>query len=155
MNTIIGLCFQTSYTPSNPLVYGAGDHCSKTLRLSAHHKRERLRWARTHITFTQQPFTRVLFSGETRVHLNRADVWRRRGESYAEKCVYSTTLGAVVSSMSGVGCNNKTRLVVFDCNVNLQMYVNQVLNDVVVPMVTEFCSRMALDHTRQGLHKCS
>jgi len=72
----------------------AGIHCRRPLkafRLSEHHQRERLHWARMHLTFTQQQWSRVLFSNETRVHLSRANgrqcVWRRQGERYAEACV--------------------------------------------------------------------
>ena len=103
------------------------------------------------------------------MHLSRADgrqrVWRRQGERYAEACVlqYNPWGGGSIHVWGGITCNNKTRLVVFDRNVNAQVYVNQVLADVVVPFMQnnfphgdEHCSRMAtLDHTRQGLHNSS
>ena len=96
---------------------------------------------RTHLTFTQRQWSRVLFSDETRVHLSRADgrqrVWRRQGERYAEACVlqFNPWGGGSIHVWGGITCNNKTRLVVFDRNVNAQVYVNQVLADVVVPFM--------------------
>jgi len=75
------------------------------------------------------------------VHLSRADgrqrVWRRQGKRYAEACVlqYNPWGGGSIHVWGGITCNNKTRLVVFDRNVNAQVYVNQVLADVVVPFM--------------------
>jgi len=75
------------------------------------------------------------------VQLSRADgrqrVWRHQGERYAEACVlqYSPWGGGSIHVWGGTTCNNKTLLVVFDRNVNAQVYVNQLLADVVVPFM--------------------
>ena len=61
----------------------------------------------------------------------RQRVWRRRPQRYAEAAFNSTCTSLVVEKT----CNNKTRLVVFDRNVNVQVYVNQVLADGVVPFM--------------------
>ncbi|XP_060554469.1 uncharacterized protein LOC132715480 [Ruditapes philippinarum] len=63
----------------------------KASRLTARHKRDRLRWARVHIRMNRRFWSRVLFSDETKIVLSRADgrarVWRHRNERYAEACI--------------------------------------------------------------------
>ena len=63
---------------------------------------------------------------------------------------------STVSTSGGLTCNNKSRRVVLDRKLNAHLYINQMLADVVVSLhakktlhrMTEFCSKMALDHTR-------
>jgi len=124
----------------------AGLGCRRPLkasRLTQHHRRERLRWARHHITFTQRRWNCVLFSDETRVRVSRADgrqhVWRRRHERYADACVlqYNPWGGGSIHVWGGITRHNRTRLVVFNRNVNANVYTNEVLANVVVPFMQD------------------
>ena len=103
------------------------------------HRRRRLQWARQHIRFTRRQLGTVLFTDECRIRLSRPDgrrrVWRRRNERYPDNCVlaYNRWGGGSVHFWAGICLQNKTRLVVFDRNVNANTYINDVIQPVVIP----------------------
>ena len=61
------------------------------IALSYQHRRQRLRWARQVAVWQNRQWAQVLFTDESRFHLNRPDgrirVHRRRGERTARCCV--------------------------------------------------------------------
>ena len=92
--------------------------------LTMQHRRRRLQWARQHIRITIRQWGTVLFTDECRIKLSRPDgrrrVWPRRNERYRDNCVlaYNRWGGGSVHFWAGICLQNKTRLVVFDRNVN-------------------------------------
>lgn len=72
-----------------------GLRCRRPYRgpiLTAHHRRERLRWSRQHYRWRLLDWRRVIFSDEYRFCVNRADgrirIYRRLGERYTSSCVF-------------------------------------------------------------------
>lgn len=111
----------------------------KAARLTRQHKLRKLQWARRHIRFTRRQWGSVLFTDECRIQLSSAHrrkrVWRRRNERFADACVmeYDRWGGGSVHFWGGISLLNKTRLVLFDRNVNANTYINDVLRPVVLP----------------------
>ncbi len=109
--------------------------------LTMEHRRARLRWARHHFRFTRRQWGSVLFTDESRIQLSRADgrrrVWRRRNEHFTDTCVlkYNRWGGGSVHFWGGITQFAKTRLVIFDRNVNANTYVNNVIQPVVIPFL--------------------
>jgi len=104
-------------------------------------RRNRLRWCRQHQHWTQQQWSRVIFSDESRFCLSSADgrerVWRRRGERYARCCIreFNRWGGPGVMVWAGITSQYRTPLVVIEGNLNAQRYVNEVLEPHLVPFM--------------------
>ena len=66
-------------------------------------------------------------------------LWRRHGERYAEVCVRKNNScgGGSVHIWGGITFQNRTRLVVFDRNVNANAYVYDVLDRGFFPVKME------------------
>ena len=69
--------------------------------LQRRHRVARLAWCRAHLRFTRRDWARILFSDESRFHLDSSDgrsrVYHRVGERYQDNCVVERRLfgGAV------------------------------------------------------------
>ena len=105
------------------------------------HRRNRLRWCREHQRWTWQQWASVVFSDESRFCLTTADgrerVWRRRGERFARCCnrEFNRWEGPGVMVWAGITARNRTPLVVVEGNLNVQRYVNEVLEPHLVPFM--------------------
>ena len=101
----------------------------------------RLRWARTHIRWTNRQWQNVIFSDESRFSLDFADrrkrVWRRKNERHARCCVaeHDRFGGGSVMVWGAISWNSKSNLVFIDGNLNAQRYCNEVLRPHVFPYV--------------------
>ena len=116
----------------------------QSIPLTPRHKLERLRWARRHLRYTQRQWGKVLFSEESKFNVSRADgrhrVYRRNGERYTDQCVMPRDRwggGGSVHVWGGISKFHKTRLVVFDRNINANTYILNVLQPVVVPFMRQ------------------
>ena len=116
----------------------------QSIPLTPRHKLKRLRWARCHLRYTQRQWGKVLFSDESKFNVSRADgrhrVYRRNGERYTDQCVMPRDRwggGGSVHVWGGISKFHKTRLVVFDRNVNANTYIQNVLQPVVVPFMRQ------------------
>ena len=75
------------------------------------HRVARLAWCRAHLRFTRRDWASILFSDESRSHLDSSDdrsrVYRRVGERYQDNCVVERRLFG--GGSNGMGRNNRKR----------------------------------------------
>ena len=88
--------------------------------LTSLHRRKRLRWCQHYHRWTQQQWSQVLFSDESRFCVSFADgrqrTWRRRGERYAPCCIteFDRMGGPSVMVWAGISAQFTTPLVVIE-----------------------------------------
>lgn len=110
-------------------------------RLTAVHRRNRLRWCRQHQRWTHQRWRGVIFSDESRFCLSTADgrhrVWRRRGERFSRCCIqeFNRWGGPSVMVWAGITAQHRTPLVVVEGNLTAQRYVQDILQPHLVPFL--------------------
>ena len=100
----------------------------------------RLAWARDHVTWTQNDWTPVLFTDESRFCVDftdrRARVWRMPNERFAPVCVaeHDRFGGGSVMVWAGISAQGKTDLHVIDNGTLTALrYVNEILDVYVRP----------------------
>lgn len=110
--------------------------------LSREHRTARLNFARNHLTWTLENWSRVLFSDESRFCLTGSDrrvrVWRRQGERYAEACIAEQLPfgGGSVMAWGGISFHARTELVfVENGTLNAHRYLTEILEEHVVPFM--------------------
>lgn len=109
-------------------------------QLQRHHRIARLQFASEHIDWTEQDWTKVLFTDETRISLRGADgrvrVYRRPNERHSRFNVVERVPfdGGSVMVWGGISAEAHTGLVFFDnVRMNAENYISNVLRDIVVP----------------------
>lgn len=108
-------------------------------RLTQHHKAARRRFARDHRDWQLRHWTPVLFTDESRFRLTRCDgrvrVYRRPGERYAAATIQEVDRFGRGSVMiwAGISIDHRTDLVVIPGRLNAMNYIENVLEDHVVP----------------------
>ncbi len=91
------------------------------------------------LVFSEQQWSNVLFSDESRFCLRKVDgrirVWRRRGERHLEPTVVPTTAynGGSVMVWAGISFNGRTDIVVVPGNLNARRYINEIVRPHVLP----------------------
>ena len=111
--------------------------------LHGHHRRARVRWARTHLRFTRADWAQVLFTDESRFNVQgndgRTRVYRRRGERYADPCVVERDQfgGDSVMVWAGISLHVKTPLVAIQGNLNAARYQNDILRPIAIPIIQQ------------------
>ena len=86
--------------------------------LQRRHRVARLAWCRAHLRFIRRDWARILFSDESRFHLDSSDgrsrVYRRVGERFQDNCVVERRLfgGGSIMVWGGITGNARTPLVV-------------------------------------------
>lgn len=114
--------------------------------LERHHRVARLRFAREHVNWTLDQWSKVLFSDECRVALRAPDgrerVYRRRGERFLPITTRTTVSyqGGSVMVWAGVCSEARTELVFVDQRLTAARYIEEILQEHVVPFV-DFISR--------------
>lgn len=109
--------------------------------LERHHRVARLRFAREHVNWTTEQWSKVLFTDECRVALRAPDgrerVYRRRGERFLSITTRQTVSyqGGSVMVWGGVCSEARTELVIVDRRLTAAMYIEEILQDHVVPFV--------------------
>ena len=80
---------------------------------------------------------RVLFTDESRFTLYRADVYRRRGERFADAFVVERDRfgGDSVMVWGGIAHGIKSQLIIVAGNMTAVRYRDEILRPVVVPLV--------------------
>lgn len=114
-------------------------------RLLVRHRQDRLRFARDHVNWTRDQWSRVLWTDESRFSLRSPDgrerVWRRNGERYAQ-CNISprdSFYGGSIMVWGGITRESHTDLVVFNRGtVTAARYVEEVLSQHVVGFARNF-----------------
>ena len=109
--------------------------------LTARHRAARLMWAQRHFSWGRQLWAGVLFSDESRLNLSHHDgriqVFRRRGEFFANNCLIERDRfgDGSVMAWGGIMGRRKTNLIVAQVNLNAQGYINQILQPEAVPFL--------------------
>lgn len=110
--------------------------------LSREHRIARLTFAREHLAWTIEDWSRVLFSDEARFCLTGSDrrvrVWRRQGERYAGVCIAERLAfgGGSVMAWGGISFQARTELVfILNGTLNAHRYITEILEDHVVPFM--------------------
>jgi transposase len=108
-------------------------------RLTQHHKAARMRFALDHRDWQLRHWTPVLFIDESRFRLTRCDgrvrVYRRPGERYTAATVQEVDRfgRGCVMVWAGISIDNRTDLVVVPGRLNAMNYIENILEDHVVP----------------------
>jgi hypothetical protein len=113
----------------------------KGTELTDQHKTSRRNWARHHLRFQVQDWSRVLYSDESCFSLKfaneRTHVWRKHGERFAGCCVTEVDIfgggSVMVWGVGGICGGNRTRLVVVNGTLTSQRYRDEILSSVVLP----------------------
>ena len=101
--------------------------------LTAHHQVAGLQWAQWHFHWGRQQWARVLFSDESRFNLSHHDggtrVFRGREECFADNYLIERDRfrGESVMVWGGIMGRRKTNLIVVQGNLNVQDYINHIL----------------------------
>ena len=122
--------------------------------LQRRHRVARLAWCRAHLRFTRRDWARILFSDESRFHLDSSDgrsrVYRRVGERYQDNCVVERRLfgGGSIMVWGGITGNARTPLVVINGNLTGARYRDEILQAHVVPFVRQHAVTLQHDNVR-------
>lgn len=112
-------------------------------RLTLQHRRARRTFAQEHVDWQLRHWTPILFTDESRFCLTRCDgrlrVWRRPGERYSQAAIQEVDRFGNGSVMvwGGISIDHRTELVVINGRLNARQYIDQVLDNHVLPMAAE------------------
>ncbi len=105
------------------------------------HRVARLAWCRRHLRFNRRDWAGILFTDESRIHLDSSDgrsrVYRRVGERFNDACVVERRAfgGGSVMVWGGITSTGRTPLVVIDGNLNAVRYRDEIIQPHVIPFV--------------------
>ncbi|GFV14252.1 transposable element Tcb1 transposase [Trichonephila clavipes] len=108
------------------------------LPLTQNHRRLHRQWCDERRMWVAE-WNEVIFTDESRICLQHHDgrfrVWRIRGERVLNSCVMHHHTGPAPSIMvwGGIGYNSRTPLVRIAGTLNIQRYISEVLEPVVLP----------------------
>lgn len=111
----------------------------RAMRLTIQHRQARRRFAQNHANWQLRHWRPVLFTDESRFRLTRCDgrlrVYRRPGERYSAAAVqeYDKFGCGSVMVWGGVSLDERTDLVVVPGRLCAQAYIDNVLEDHVLP----------------------
>ena len=109
--------------------------------LQQRHRQARLAWCRRHIRYTQREWTGILFTDESRFHLDSSDgrnrVYRRVGERFQDACVVERRSfgGGSVMVWGGITTHRRTPLVLVQGNLTGIQYRDAIIRQHVVPFI--------------------
>uniref|UniRef100_A0A8C2BI34 Transposase Tc1-like domain-containing protein n=1 Tax=Cyprinus carpio TaxID=7962 RepID=A0A8C2BI34_CYPCA len=129
-------------------------HPYRGLFLTAVRRRNRLDWANAHIRWRLALWRGVLFTGESRFSVYRADgkqrVWRRVGERFADANVVDRVAygGGGVMVWTGICYGQRTQVHFIDGILNAQRYREEILRPIVVPFIHDHHLLLPHDNAR-------
>lgn len=103
------------------------------------HRAARLAWARRHLAWTRQQWSRVLFSDESRYTLSfndgRVRVWRRPGERFIDATIleHNRHGGGSLMVWAGFSLHHRTPLHRVEGNITGIAYMNDILRPIAIP----------------------
>ena len=105
------------------------------------HRAARLTWCRRYLRFKIQDWANILFTDESRFHLDSSDgrsrIYRRVGERYADACVIQRQSfgGGSVMVWGGITAHGRTPLVVVAGNLTGIRYRDEIVQPYVIPFI--------------------
>ena len=109
------------------------------LPLTRTHRAARLAWARRHLAWTRQQWSRVIFSDESRYTLSfndgRIRVWRRPGERFLDATVleHDRHGGGSLMVWGGFSLHHRTPLHRVEGNLSGIAYMDDNLHPIAIP----------------------
>lgn len=102
--------------------------------LTLTHRMARKKWCLEHANWTNQQWSNVLFTDESRFSLEndsrRVRIWRTAGEQYLEECIQEKSAfgGGSIMVWGGISIDGRTELVILDSGtINGLSYRNKIL----------------------------
>lgn len=126
--------------------------------LQPRHRQARLQWSRNHLRWRLAQWQGILFTDESRFHLDGSDgrqrVYRRVGERYRDQCISQRRYygGGSVMVWGGITAHGRTPLVLVEGNLNAQRYRDEVLRPHVVPFIRGQARHMTLQQDNARPH---
>ena len=105
------------------------------------HRASRLTWCRYYLRFRIQDFANILFTDESRFHLDSSDgrsrAYRRVGERYADACVIQRQSfgGGSAIVWGGIIAHSRTPLVVLAGNMTGIRYRDGIVQPNLIPFI--------------------
>ena len=105
------------------------------------HREARLAWCRRHRRFNNRDWVEVLFTDESRFHIDSSDsrsrTYRRVGERYSDACVIQRRPygGGSVIVWGGITAHGRTPLVVVDGSLTGIRYRDKIVRHHVMPFI--------------------
>lgn len=116
------------------------------------HRQRRRQWCRQYLRLPRAYWNNVLFTDESRFHLESSDgrvrVYRRRGERYLDPCVFQRQRfggGGSIMVWGGISSQGRTQLVIVRGNLTGVRY----RDEIVIPHVLPFLQRQGRNMTFQ------
>ena len=122
--------------------------------LQRRHRVARVAWCRAHLCFTRRDWARILFSDESRFHLDSSDgrsrVYRQVGERCHDNCVVERRLfgGGSIMVWGGITGKARTPLVVINGNLTGARYRDEILQAHVISLVRQHAVTLQQDNAR-------
>ena len=128
------------------------------LVLSPHNRHVRLLWAREHVRWTRHQWNGVLFTDESRFCLQGSDgrkqVYRRKGERYANNCIQERdrNRGGSIMVWGGISFTGRTELVLVNGNMNALYYRDVIVEQHIFPFIAAQRRRVILQQDNARPH---
>ena len=109
--------------------------------LSTQHRMKRMVWCRSHLSWNNDQWRRILWTDESTFTLDfndgRIRVHRMTGERFAPCCIqeHDRYGGGSVMVWAGIWHGGKSRIIVVSGTLNGDRYLNEIVLPVVVPLV--------------------
>lgn len=111
-------------------------------KLERGHRISRLRYAQSHVNWSIEDWSKVMFSDESKFMLYKHDgrhrVYRRPGERFKQACIEEKVayVGGSVLVWAGISSESRTELVIIENgSLTSVRYVEEILNDHVGPFM--------------------
>ena len=122
------------------------------------HRAARLTWCRRYLRFIIQDWANILFTDESRFHLDSSDgrsrIYRRVGERYADACVIQRQSfgGGSVMVWGGITANGRTPLVVVAGNLTGISYRGEIVQPYVIPFIQPQANNVTFQQDKARPH---
>lgn len=128
-------------------------------KLESEHREARQRYAREHLNWTLDDWSKVMFSDESKFMLYKHDgrlrVYRRPGERYKQACIEEKVAygGGSILVWAGISSESRTELVLIENGtLNAERYVEEILNEHVGPFMSSMGENTIFMHDNARPH---
>lgn len=128
-------------------------------KLEREHRIARQSYAREHLNWTLEDWSRVMFTDESRFMLYKHDgrhrVYRRPGERFQQACIEEKVAygGGSVHVWAGISAESRTELVLIENGtLTARRYVEEILNEYVGPFMANMGENPVFMHDNARPH---
>lgn len=118
----------------------------------------KLAWCTRHLRFRIQDWANILFTDESRFHLDSSDgrcrVYRRVGERYQDACVVQCRQfgGGSVMVWGGISAHGRTPLQIVNGNLTSVRYRDEIIQRHVIPFIQRHQNHITLQQDNARPH---